>query len=147
MRTYVVTFLAGCLAGCGSNSASSDSGASSDGAGTDGGTTTTGDGGATSGTFSFFVTSYKGLQRLSGSSLGFGGDLRYGETGAGAGLRGADKICTAIAEMSMPGSGAKGWHAFLSAPAMGTSPDVGFSMNGEIESGGPASAARLSRCL
>jgi hypothetical protein len=39
-------------------------------------------------------------------------------------LRGADKICTAIAEMSMPGSGAKTWRAFLSAPAMGASPAV-----------------------
>jgi len=74
--------------------------------------------------FSFFVTSIGALRTLSGSQNGFGGDLRYGETGDGAGLRGADKICTAIAEMSMPGSGAKGWHAFLSAPAMGTSPAV-----------------------
>ena len=124
MRTYVVTFLAGCLAGCGSNSASSDSGASSDGAGTDGGTTTTGDGGTTSGTFSFFVTSYKGLQRLSCSSLGFGGDLRYGETGAGAGLRGADKICATLAEASLAGSGTKGWHAFLSAADDGNGAQV-----------------------
>lgn len=67
--------------------------------------------------FSFFVTSYKAIQQLSGSSKGFGGDLRYGETGAGAGLRGADKICAAIAEMSMPGSSAKRWRAFLSATA------------------------------
>ena len=74
--------------------------------------------------FSFFVTSIGALRTLSGSQNGFGGDLRYGETGDGAGLRGADKICTAIAEMSMPGSGAKGWHAFLSAPAMGTAPAV-----------------------
>jgi hypothetical protein len=65
--------------------------------------------------FSFFVTSYAALQALSGSVNGFGGDLRYGETGAGAGLRGADKICTAIAERSMPGSGVKVWRAFLSA--------------------------------
>lgn len=65
--------------------------------------------------FSFFVTSLRALQALSGSANGFGGDLRFGETGAGAGLRGADKICTQIAERSMPGSGAKVWHAFLSA--------------------------------
>lgn len=65
--------------------------------------------------FSFFVTSLKAVRQLSGSQNGFGGDLRYGETGAGAGLRGADKICTAIAEMSMPGSGVKVWRAFLSA--------------------------------
>ena len=55
------------------------------------------------------------MRTLSGSQNGFGGDLSFGETGDGAGLRGADKICTTIAEMSMPGSGAKGWRAFLSA--------------------------------
>jgi hypothetical protein len=64
--------------------------------------------------FSFFVTSLRALQELSGSQSGFGGDLRYGETGPGAGLRGADRICTAIAERSMPGSGRKVWRAFLS---------------------------------
>ncbi|MBL8679215.1 MAG: hypothetical protein JNK05_08625 [Myxococcales bacterium] len=61
------------------------------------------------------MTSLRALQTLSGNSLGFGGDLRFGETGPGAGLRGADKICTAIAERSMPGSGRKVWRAFLSA--------------------------------
>lgn len=66
-------------------------------------------------TFSFFVTSLKALQELSGSQAGFGGDLRYGETGAGAGLRGADKLCAVIAERSMPGASAKPWRAFLSA--------------------------------
>ncbi len=65
--------------------------------------------------FSFFVTSLKAMQELSGSQDGFGGDLRFGEQGAGAGLRGADKICETIAEKSMPGAGAKGWRAFLSA--------------------------------
>lgn len=54
------------------------------------------------------------MRELSGSQDGFGGDLRYGETGAGAGLRGADKICATIAEKSMPGSSAKQWRAFLS---------------------------------
>lgn len=53
--------------------------------------------------FSFFVTSLQSLRELSGSRTGFGGDLRFGETGEGAGLRGADKICAAIAELSMPG--------------------------------------------
>ena len=67
--------------------------------------------------FSFFVTSLKVMLELSGSSSGFGGNLRYGETGAGAGLRGADKICSTIAEKSMPGSSAKVWRAFLSATA------------------------------
>jgi hypothetical protein len=47
---------------------------------------------------------------------GFGGDLRFGEA---TGLAGADKICTTLAESSMPGSGAKQWRAFLSATAGG----------------------------
>ena len=55
------------------------------------------------------------MQELSGSPNGFGGDLRFGQTGPGAGLRGADEICRAIAERSMPGAGAKVWRAFLSA--------------------------------
>lgn len=67
--------------------------------------------------FSFFVTSLRAMQELSGSELGFGGDLRFGEEGPGAGLRGADRICETIAETSMPGSAAKGWRAFLSAAA------------------------------
>lgn len=61
--------------------------------------------------FSFFVTSLEAMRRLSKSEVGFGGDLRYG---AADGLAGADKICTEIAESSMPGAGAKGWRAFLS---------------------------------
>jgi hypothetical protein len=61
--------------------------------------------------FSFFVTSLAGLQRLAESDKGFGGDLRYGEAD---GLSGADKICSELAEASMPGAAAKGWHAFLS---------------------------------
>jgi hypothetical protein len=61
--------------------------------------------------FSFFVTSLAAMQRLSGNAHGFGGDLRYGEAD---GLSGADKICTQIAEESMPGAGRKGWRAFLS---------------------------------
>ena len=64
--------------------------------------------------FSFFVTSIVAIRDLSGSQDGFGGDLRFGETGPGAGLRGADKICTTIAERSMPLSGGKQWRAFLS---------------------------------
>lgn len=65
--------------------------------------------------FSFFVTSLKALQELSGSQQGFGGDLRFGESGPGAGLRGADKLCATIAERSMAGAGQKPWRAFLSA--------------------------------
>ena len=64
--------------------------------------------------FSFFATSLNAIRAVSGDTNGFGGDLRYGETGPGAGLRGADKICTEIAERSMPGNG-KTWRAFLSA--------------------------------
>lgn len=70
----------------------------------------------TSPKFSFFVTSMRGLQALS-TANGFGGDFRFGETGPGAGLRGADKICATLAEKSMPGSANKGWRAFLSATA------------------------------
>lgn len=65
--------------------------------------------------FSFFVTSLKAMRALSGSEDGFGGDLRFGETGPGAGLRGADKICAAVAERSAKGASAKRWRAFLSA--------------------------------
>jgi len=65
--------------------------------------------------FSFFVTSLESLQALSGNQNGFGGDLRYGETGDGAGLHGADKICAEIAERSMEGSSVKEWRAFLCA--------------------------------
>ncbi len=60
--------------------------------------------------FSFFVTSLVRMQELSNNSLGFGGDLRYGEAD---GLTGADKICAEIAEKSMPGASAKQWRAFL----------------------------------
>jgi hypothetical protein len=61
--------------------------------------------------FSFFVTSLEGMRRLSGDQDGFGGDLRHGEAD---GLAGADKICTELAESSMPGSSAKQWRALLS---------------------------------
>jgi hypothetical protein len=69
--------------------------------------------------FSFFVTSLTSIKAVSGSEEGFGGDLRFGETGEGAGLRGADKICKAIAERGIPGAGAKQWRAFLSTTAGG----------------------------
>ena len=60
--------------------------------------------------FSFFMTSEAAIRRLGGDT-GFGGDLRYGEEHA---LTGADKLCTEIAETSMPGSSVKVWRAFLS---------------------------------
>lgn len=106
---------------------SAGSAANTGGGGTGTGGDTAGTGGSSGGTgtagaaptekFSFFVTSLVALQELSGSPEGFGGDLRYGETGPGAGLRGADKICATIAEKSMPGAGQKQWRAFLSATA------------------------------
>lgn len=61
-------------------------------------------------TFSFFVASLAKMRELSGSSDGFGGDLRFGEA---TGLAGADKICTTIAESVEPGNG-RTWRAFLS---------------------------------
>jgi hypothetical protein len=60
------------------------------------------------------------LRELAKNQSGFGGDLRFGETGAGAGLKGADKICATIADKSMPGASAKQWRAFLSAADDGT---------------------------
>lgn len=89
---------------------------------TSGGTSGGGSEGETSGgarlaEFSFFVTSLKAMQELSDNPLGFGGDLRFGEEGPGAGLRGADKICATIAESTMPGSSVKEWRAFLSVAA------------------------------
>jgi Carboxypeptidase regulatory-like domain len=64
--------------------------------------------------FSFFIVSMKAIVEQSGRADGFGGDLSFGETGPGAGLRGADKICRTVAEKSLKGSSVKGWRAFLS---------------------------------
>jgi hypothetical protein len=115
--------------GSGGNSASGGSGTGGGGS-SSGGSTGTGGGGtadaggagagggsgsdaaAAGGKFSFFVTSMEAMIRLSKSDKGFGGDLRYGQAD---GVSGADKICTEIAEFAVPGSGAKVWHAFLSA--------------------------------
>ncbi|MFY0580203.1 hypothetical protein ACN28S_43500 [Cystobacter fuscus] len=72
---------------------------------TPGGSTDGGSGTPTeAGTFSFFVTSIESMRQLSGSTNGFGGDLRYGEA---TGLEGADKLCRTIAEASLPGAGRK----------------------------------------
>ncbi|WP_437982385.1 hypothetical protein [Sorangium sp. So ce117] len=102
----------------GGNTTSSSSGGSGNTtASSSSGDTTSSSSGGTTEKFSFFVTSLVALQELSGSQDGFGGDLRFGETGAGAGLRGADKICATIAEKSLPGAGSKQWRAFLSAVA------------------------------
>ena len=96
-------------AGAPGNSAGSGSGSGSAGAAGAAGAPGT----PSSVKFSFFVTSMSALQAVSSNPNGFGGDLRFGEMGAGAGLRGADKICTAIAERSLKGN-AKVWRAFLS---------------------------------
>ena len=63
-------------------------------------------------TVQFLRDQHRGDEEAVEQQLGFGGDLRHGEA---TGLAGADKICTEIAETSMPGAGAKGWRAFLSA--------------------------------
>jgi hypothetical protein len=76
------------------------------------------------GKFSFFVTSLQGIRDLSKNPKGFGGDLRMGKTGQGAGLLGADSICQCLAEKSMPGSKAKGWRAFLSVTKDATGKQV-----------------------
>jgi hypothetical protein len=68
------------------------------------------------------VTSLDALRALSQNANGFGGDLRFNES---TGLAGADKICTAIAEKSMPGSGAKVWRAFLSTTTVNAKDRIG----------------------
>jgi hypothetical protein len=72
--------------------------------------------------FSFFVVSMKALQTLSGKPEGFGGDLRFGKAD---GLAGADEICRKAAEMGVPGSGAKNWHAYLSATGVNARDRIG----------------------
>lgn len=75
--------------------------------------------------FSFFVTSHIRLfalaEAFNGSTAGWGGDLRYG---ASDGLTGADKICTEIAEASLPGNG-RVWKAFLSTSTVNAIDRVG----------------------
>jgi hypothetical protein len=99
--------------------------AGSAGASGRGGALAAGASGATSGAggtvapaskFSFFVTSVAAMKELSKSPMGFGGDLRFGKA---TGLEGADEICRQIAEKALPGSGQKGWRAFLSATTGG----------------------------
>lgn len=124
------TGTSGSTATAGTSSGGTATGGSSATAGTTG-TAGTGGGSAGSGgvpntgnldKFSFFVTSMAGLQRLAKSEKGFGGDLRYGTAD---GLTGADKICTELAESSMPGSGAKQWHAFLSTTKVNAKDRIG----------------------
>jgi hypothetical protein len=91
--------------------------------------------------FSFFVTSLRSLQELSGSEVGFGGDLSYGESGPGAGLRGADRLCAEIAEKSLEGASGKQWRAFLSAVDDGT----GYQVDAIDRIGGGPWYDRLER--
>ena len=75
--------------------------------------------------FSFFVASRARMfalaEAFNGSTKGWGGDLRYG---TGDGLTGADKICTEIAEQSLPGNCRK-WRAFLSTTKVNAIDRVG----------------------
>jgi hypothetical protein len=101
----------------GAGGADASGGASGTDAGVDAGSGGAGGIGTPLPKFSFFVTSMAAMLKLAkqqdpAATMGFGGDLRYGQKD---GLTGADKICTTIAESSMPGSGAKTWRAFLSA--------------------------------
>jgi hypothetical protein len=95
-------------------------GGGADGSGATGGDGTTGGDDELLESFSFFVVNLEAVRQLSGNIDGFGGDLRYGETGPGAGLRGADKICAATAALSVPAAASKPWRAFLSATTGGT---------------------------
>jgi hypothetical protein len=114
--------------GSGSNGGSASGGPSAGAAGSAplaGASSTGGAGSGGSGAlepFSFFVTSLEAMHRLSGSADGFGGDLRYGQAD---GLAGADKICSDIAESSMPGSSAKQWRAFLSTTKVDAADRIG----------------------
>lgn len=103
---------AGTAANGGGGRGVSTAGSGASGTGSAGAAGASGSGGPVSTThFSFFVTSYAAMQRLSGSPNGFGGDLRFGKAD---GLSGADEICRQIAETSLPGAGTKAWRAFLS---------------------------------
>lgn len=113
-------------AGSGTNGGQSSGGNASTGGGTSSGGASQGgassDGGTSSSleNFSFFVASQVAMVQRGGPD-GFGGDLRYGEA---TGLAGADKLCTEIAEASMPGAGSKGWRAFLSVSDDGSGNSV-----------------------
>jgi hypothetical protein len=75
--------------------------------------------------FSFFVASrarmFKLAQAFNGSTKGWGGDFRYGTQD---GLTGADKLCTQIAEESLPGN-CRTWRAFLSTSKVNAISRVG----------------------
>jgi hypothetical protein len=94
----------------GASGASGAGGADSGGSGGSAGAAAGSGGAPTTERFSFFMTSQAGLERLSESPDGFGGDLTFGQAD---GLSGADEICRQLADTSMPGNG-KTWRAFLS---------------------------------
>jgi hypothetical protein len=75
--------------------------------------------------FSFFVASrarmFKLAQAFNGSAKGWGGDFRYGTAD---GLTGADKLCTQIAEESLPGN-CRTWRAFLTTSKVNAIDRVG----------------------
>jgi hypothetical protein len=68
-------------------------------------------------TFSFFLVSQEALQSLSGSTLGFGGNL--------GGLEGADAICQQVAESVSSCQSLKVWHAFLSTDTVNAMDRIG----------------------
>jgi hypothetical protein len=109
--------------GCGGGSMMTGTGGS--GMTGSGGSGAGGSGGDSKSKFSFFVTSIEAIMALSPGQKGFGGDLSFGETGEGAGLRGADKICKMAAGMGIvPGAGDKTWRAFLSTSGGATGTPV-----------------------
>ena len=75
--------------------------------------------------FSFFVASrarmFAAAEAFNGSTKGWGGDFRYGTSD---GLTGADKLCTEIAEKSLPGN-CRTWRAFLSTSKVNAIDRVG----------------------
>jgi hypothetical protein len=75
--------------------------------------------------FSFFVASrarmFAAAEAFNGSMKGWGGDFRYGTAD---GLTGADKLCTEIAEASLPGN-CRTWRAFLSTSTVDAIDRVG----------------------
>ncbi|HKO51927.1 MAG TPA: hypothetical protein VJV79_29665 [Polyangiaceae bacterium] len=75
--------------------------------------------------FSFFVASrarmFKLAQAFNGSTKGWGGDFRYGTAD---GLTGADKLCTQVAEESLPGN-CRTWRAFLTTSKVNAITRVG----------------------
>jgi hypothetical protein len=115
MRTAISISIVVLAAGCGGGS-NTTGGAGSTGSGGSGGSGPN----PNLAKYSFFVVSLDAVRRVAGDANGLGGDLRHGETGEGAGLRGADKICAEVAESAMAGAGSKAWRAFLSATTGGS---------------------------